>query len=129
MNHQLSNLVRRDDLLFSRANTTELVGAVAYVEHTPPNALLPDKIWRFVWRKPVMVEPLFVWTLFQTIALRREIGRRATGTSGSMKNILQEKVFGISTILPPLPLQREFARRVAAVEKLKAAHRAFREGL
>jgi len=46
-----------------------------------------------------------------------------------MKNILQEKVFGISTILPPLPLQREFARRVAAVEKLKAAHRAFREGL
>jgi type I restriction enzyme, S subunit len=30
----------------------------------------------------------------------------------------------ISVPLPPLPLQREFARRVAAVERLKASHRA-----
>jgi type I restriction enzyme S subunit len=118
------HFARAGDLLFSRANTTELVGAVAYVEATPPNVLLPDKLWRFVWREPVMVEPMFVWVLFQSRALRREIGRRATGTSGSMKNISQEKVFGISTILPPLPLQREFARRVTAVEKLRSAHRA-----
>ncbi|MGH7873517.1 MAG: restriction endonuclease subunit S, partial [Candidatus Binatia bacterium] len=112
------------DLLFSRANTTELVGAVAYVNNTPPNVLLPDKLWRFVWREPAGIEPLFVWALFQTPTLRREIGRRATGTSGSMKNISQEKVFGIRTILPPIELQREFARRVRAVEKLKTAQRA-----
>ena len=112
------------DLLFSRANTTDLVGAVAYVEATPPNVLLPDKLWRFVWREPLLANPLFVWSLFQTTAIRREIGRRATGTSGSMKNISQAKVFGIATILPPLSLQRDFARRVAAVEKLKTAHRA-----
>jgi type I restriction enzyme S subunit len=118
------HFARPGDLLFSRANTTELVGAVAYVESTPPNLLLPDKLWRFVWRQPAKVEPLFIWALFQTPPLRREIGRRATGTSGSMKNISQEKVFGISTILPPLPLQREFARRISAVEKLKTAQRA-----
>ena len=118
------HFVRVGDLLFSRANTTDLVGAVAYVDTTPPNLLLPDKLWRFVWRQPVTVDPLFVWSLFQTPALRNEIGRRATGTSGSMKNISQEKVFGIHTILPPLTLQRDFARRVAAVEKLKTAHRA-----
>ncbi len=118
------HFARAGDLLFSRANTTDLVGAVAYVNTTPPNVLLPDKLWRFVWRHPVVVEPLFVWALFQTPALRREIGRRATGTSGSMKNISQEKVFGISTIFPPLPLQRDFARRIAAVERLKSAHRA-----
>ena len=112
------------DLLFSRANTTELVGAVAYVESTPPNVLLPDKLWRFVWREPAAIEPLFVWALFQTPTLRREIGQRATGTSGSMKNISQEKVFGIRTILPPIELQREFARRLSAVEKLKTAQRA-----
>ena len=95
------------DLLFSRANTTELVGAVAYVETTPPNVLLPDKLWRFVWKDSSIIEPIFVWALFQTAALRREIGRRATGTSGSMKNISQEKVFGIRTILPPyLPAAR-----------------------
>ena len=112
------------DLLFSRANTTELVGAVAYVESTPPNVLLPDKLWRFVWREPAAIEPLFVWALFQTPTLRREIGRRATGTSGSMKNISQEKVFGIRTILPPIESQREFARRVRAVENLKTTQRA-----
>jgi type I restriction enzyme, S subunit len=112
------------DLLFSRANTTELVGAVAYVETTPSNLLLPDKLWRFVWRLPSMVEPLFVWALFQTQTVRREIARRATGTSGSMKNISQAKLFGIRTILPPISIQRDFTRRIDAVEKLKTVHRA-----
>lgn len=118
------HFAKAGDLLFSRANTTELVGAVAYVDRTPPNLLLPDKLWRFVWREPSAIEPLFIWALFQTPTLRREIGRRATGTSGSMKNISQEKVFGIRTILPPTKLQREFARRVRVVEKLKTAQRA-----
>ena len=118
------HFAKAGDLLFSRANTTELVCAVAYVDSTPPNVLLPDKLWRFVWREPAGIEPLFVWALFQTPTLRREIGRRATGTSDSMKNISQEKVFGIRTILPPVELQREFARRVQAVEKLKTAQRA-----
>lgn len=117
------HFVRFGDLLFSRANTTELVGAVAFVNTVPPGTLLSDKLWRFVWREPTKVDPMFVWALFQTPTMRHEIGRRATGTSGSMKNISQEKVFGIATVLPPLPLQREFARRLAAVEKLKAAHR------
>ena len=120
----LEHFTKPGDLLFSRANTTELVGAVAYVETTPSNLLLSDKLWRFVWCQPPTVEPLFVWALFQTPTVRREIARRATGTSGSMKNISQAKVFGISTILPPLSLQREFARRIGAVEKLKATHRA-----
>jgi type I restriction enzyme, S subunit len=115
---------RPGDLLFSRANTTELVGAVAYVESTPTNVLLPDKLWRFVWRQPAVAVPLFVWALFQTPTVRYEIGRRATGTSGSMKNISQEKVFGIHTILPPLVLQKEFARRITAVEQLRSSHRA-----
>lgn len=118
------HFVRTGDLLFSRANTTELVGAVAYVGRTPPNLLLPDKLWRFVWRDSAAVEPLFVRTLFHTPAVRREIARRATGTSGSMKNISQEKLFGIRTILPPLSVQTEFVRRSNAVDKLKSAHRA-----
>jgi type I restriction enzyme S subunit len=118
------HFVQNGDLLFSRANTTELVGAVAYVKETSSNILLPDKLWRFVWKEPAKVLPLFVWALFQTSVMRREIGKRATGTSGSMKNISQEKLLGIKTIVPPLPLQKEFAQRVEAVEKLKATHRA-----
>jgi len=41
-----------------------------------------------------------------------------------MKNISQDKVLTIKTGLPPVSLQREFAHRVAAVEKLKTAQRA-----
>ena len=119
-----SHIVRPGDLLFSRANTSELIGATAYVEATPPNLLLPDKLWRFVWHKAAKADPHFVRFLFQQPKFRQEISQRASGTSGSMKNISQDKVLTIRTGLPPLPLQREFARRVTAVESLKTAQRA-----
>jgi hypothetical protein len=93
------------------------------MESTPPNLLLPDKLWRFVWREPAGIEPHFVWALFQTRNLRWAIGRRATGTSGSMKNISREKVFGIRTILPTVAPQIEFARQLAAAENLITTHR------
>lgn len=110
--------VRNGDLLFSRANTTELVGAVAYVTNCPQNLLLPDKLWRFVWKNDKTVHPLFIWYLFQTRSVRREIGNRATGTSGSMKNISKAKLFGIPTILPPFDLQQAFADRIKAIEQM-----------
>jgi type I restriction enzyme S subunit len=104
-----SHFVRAGDLLFSRANTTELVAATSYVFETPPNLLLPDKLWRFVWKEPRTVEPLFVWWLFQAGSVRRELGQRATGTGGSMKNISKPKVMTLEVPVPPLPLQKEFA--------------------
>jgi type I restriction enzyme S subunit len=118
-----SHFVRTGDLLFSRANTAELIGATAYVASTPANLLLPDKLWRFVWHKTPKADPHFVRFLFQQPKFRREIGQRASGTSGSMKNISQEKVLTIKVGLPPIALQQEFARRVGAVETLKAAQR------
>jgi type I restriction enzyme, S subunit len=116
-----NHFVRCGDLLFSRANTTDLVGAVAYVNETPDNLLLPDKIWRFVWSRPEQIEPLFIWALFQTRAVRDEISRRATGTSGSMKNISQEKVLGINTICPPVEEQRRFAQAIEVVERIRSS--------
>ncbi|MGP0065270.1 MAG: restriction endonuclease subunit S [Isosphaeraceae bacterium] len=106
------HFVRKGDLLFSRANTTELVGATVYVDETPTNRVLPDKIWRFVWRNPNEVEPLFVHALMNHPAVRFEIGRRATGTSGSMKNISMEKVLSMRVPSPPIGLQRRFARAI-----------------
>lgn len=119
-----SHRVQAGDLLFSRANTAELIGATAFVHSTPANLFLPDKLWRFVWHNEPEADPHFVRFLFQQPKFRMEISQRASGTSGSMKNISQDKVLTIKTGLPPLDLQREFARRVAAVEKLKTAQRA-----
>ena len=118
-----SHIVRPGDLLFSRANTSELIGATAFVDATPDNLLLPDKLWRFVWKQPSNTAPLYVRHLFQQPKFRREVGQRASGTSGSMKNISQEKVLSIQVGLPPLPLQQTFATRIQSIEALKATHR------
>jgi type I restriction enzyme S subunit len=121
--------VRSGDVLFSRANTTELVGATVLVEDTPDNLLLPDKIWRFVWENPDEVEPRFVLSLFQHPSVRRELGNRATGTGGSMKNISMDKVMTMEVPLPPVSLQRVFAGCVADIVALEATQAASRQRL
>jgi len=129
---QPSHFVKQGDLLFSRANTVELVGATSYVFETPPNMLIPDKLCRFVWRDPVRVEPLFVWCLFLHPSIRFKMGNRATGTGGSMKNISMPKVLSMNVPLPPLSLQHEFAARVMearALEEKQAQSKARLEAL
>lgn len=113
--------VRHGDMLFSRANTAELVGATVIVEEDAPgNLLLPDKLWRFVWHDPKEIEPRFVLFLFQHPSIRRELGSRATGTGGSMKNISMDKVMTMDLPLPPLELQRSFSTTVADVRALES---------
>ena len=55
-----SLIVRKGDLIFSRANTTELVGAVCMVRQPPPNVLLPDKLWRIKLKRNSQVEPNYL---------------------------------------------------------------------
>ncbi|MDP5184897.1 hypothetical protein QOZ88_19870 [Blastococcus sp. BMG 814] len=110
------HFIRAGDLLFSRANTTDLIGATALVQTNHDNLLLPDKLWRLVWREPDEATPYFVRQLFQQPAFRREIGRRASGSSGSMQNISQAKVLNISVGLPPLALRQVFDEKVSQLE-------------
>ena len=57
------------------------------------------------------------------IVLGKRLIRQAS--TGGMKGMVSKSRFErIRMVLPPLPLQHEFARRVAAVEKLKVAQRA-----
>jgi len=114
-----SHFVRKGDLLFSRANTQELIGATALVDHAWEGLVLPDKLWRFLWHDEPRADPRFVHWLFRQPKLRFELGRRATGTSRSMKNISQEKVLDIKVGLPELPLQREFGRIAYAIDRLR----------
>lgn len=118
-----SHFVREGDLLFSRANTSDLIGATALVGDVADNILLPDKLWRFVWHDSPKACPMFVRQLFRQPTMRRAISRRATGTSGSMKNISQEKVFAITTGLPPIVLQEDFGQRVTKIEQLRKSYR------
>lgn len=123
------HFVRLGDLLFSRANTTELVGATVLVEHAPSNLLLPDKLWRLIWKDPKTIEPRFILAVFQHPSMRRELGNRATGTGGSMKNISMEKLMAIKIPWPPLAQQRAFAARVTEIRTLESTQAASRQRL
>lgn len=116
-----SHVVRQGDLLFSRANTAALIGATAYVESTYEKLVLPDKIWRFVWREGNTPNPRFIHALFSTPSFRRQLSKRATGTSGSMKNISKAKVLGLEVGLPNRDQQDQFAVRQQALQSIRSA--------
>lgn len=98
----------------SRANTAELVGAVAYVDDSPPDLVLPDKIWRFAWRDPSSV-PRYYWALFRTPTMRHRVSQLSSGTGGSMKNISKAKLAQLELPAVDIAQQREFERRIAAI--------------
>ena len=112
------HFVRVGDLLISRANTSSLVGATAMVERAVPDVLLPDKIWRFVWREDSVIEPVYMDSLLKTSSIRAALSVMATGTSGSMKNISKSKLKTLPIPLPPLALQRRFAKIVEVARAL-----------
>lgn len=109
-------IVKTGDLLISRANTSELVGAVAYVWHTSGRSMLPDKLWRFVWSKPTKIHPLFMLHMARSEHFRKQLILRATGSSGSMKNIGKVKMLEIPIPLPPIALQNKFAAIVTKTQ-------------
>lgn len=111
-----AHVVRAGDMLFSRANTEELVGATALVEQTNGSTLLPDKLWRFVWSEPV--EPRYMHALFQSQHVRRELGTLSSGTSASMRNISQAKLCELRLPVAPFEQQRLFAGRAEALRSL-----------
>ena len=113
-----SHFVQQGDLLISRANTRELIGATAFVRETPSNVVLPDKIWRFVWNPNVRVSPLFVHFLFAHPGIQMEIGKRSSGSSGSMKNIAKPKLLSIQVPLPDYELQKQFEDIVRQIWKI-----------
>jgi len=88
-------------------------------DNPPPNLLLPDKLWRFVWPASRRADPVFVHHLFQQPEFRRKIGQAATGTSGSMKNVSQAKVLAIVCGLPPMDMQLAFVERMSCVDQLR----------
>lgn len=114
----VSHFVRSGDLLFSRANTEALVGAVALVDSTNGRTLLPDKIWRFVWARDAAVLPEFMLHLFQQRATRAMLSGIASGTGGSMKNISQAKLKQLTLPTPPIDLQHQFAAKVASLRAI-----------
>ena len=104
--------IRPGDLLLSRANTTEHVGASVLVADCRPRLLLSDKSMRLIVNGDVH-KPWLLYAL-RAPSVRSQMSAVATGTSDSMRNISQSKVRAVRLRVPPLEEQR---RIVAEVEE------------
>lgn len=104
--------VRQGDLLITRANTPELVGAACLVDSLQARLLLCDKTLRLVPNGDATPEYLSMW--LQTPVVRRHIEAHATGTSAGMKNISQSSLGHIPLSLPAKAEQAVGTALVAA---------------
>ena len=109
----------KGDLLFSRANTREMVGATAIVKDDNPSLILPDKLWKIKFKDNVNV--IYMKYILSSKSVRHQFSAVSTGTSGSIYNVSMDKFKGIEIPIPPIELQNQFADFVRAVDKSKVA--------
>lgn len=98
---------KRGDLLFSRANTRELIAATCVVESDYKNLFLPDKLWRLV-PVPGEASGVFLKELFWRDGIRDKFRAASSGSSGSMLNISQDAMLRTTVPVPPFHLQKRF---------------------
>ena len=112
-----SHKVNAKDVLISRMNTAELVGACAYVWEIDDNIYLPDRLWRAEIKDNSV--PIYLWKAITSNKAKEQIRSYASGTSGSMKNISKPSLMKVLIPNAPLSLQQEFAEKIEAIEKQK----------
>ncbi len=108
----------KNDLLFSRANTRELVGATCIIFEDYPDLLLPDKLWRIEFNN--LANVIYMKYILSDNSVRNSLSNVSTGTSGSMYNISMGKLKAINIPLPPIELQTQFATIVTKIEEQKS---------
>jgi len=109
---------QKGNLLFSRANTRELVGATCIVDKDYEYLFLPDKIWRLDLKLDI-ASNWYLRFLLTHEGFRENLRKVATGTSGSMLNISKAKLKQLKIPLPPITLQNQFAERIQSIETQK----------
>ena len=106
------NLIRKGDLLISRANTIELVGSAVLVGDFSRRLYLSDKVLRLV-----MGDEFKRWVNYalKLPATRKAIQEASSGNQLSMRNISQDKLLGLSIPFAPLAEQTRIAEKLDTV--------------
>ncbi|MDP2286983.1 MAG: restriction endonuclease subunit S [Actinomycetota bacterium] len=103
--------IHKGDILVSRANTVEYVGAPVFVTEEPPRLLLSDKSLRIVPSQGV--DPRWLITVLRSPSTRAQISQLATGTKDSMRNISQANLLSIMIPVPINSSDQDEVVRVA----------------
>lgn len=106
---RVETVVRRGEIVMSRASTRDLVGSAAVVEAEYPRLMLSDKTYAITVDRRV-ADPWFVSSFLGTPRLRQAIELEATGASQSMQNVSKEDLLNLPMPLPPVAAQVEVAR-------------------
>lgn len=109
--------VKKGDVIISRMNTAELVGACGYVWSDIENVYYPDRLWRLNLKENC--NPIFIWQSIIQKNFKEKIKLICSGTSGSMKNISQEKFLKLRIKNVPKDVQDRFAKLVKGINKQK----------
>lgn len=112
---------KRGDLLFSRANTRELVAATCVVEGNYPRLFLSDKLWRLTPHAGE-ASTLFLKQLFWNDGVREKFRASSSGSSGSMLNISKSAMLRTQIPVPPFEKQMQFEQAAwSVIEAVKNA--------
>ena len=109
--------VEKGDVIISRMNTPELVGACSYVFDAPEDMYYPDRLWKAVLQDNT--NPIFLWQLLWDSDIRKAVKEKSSGTSGTMNNISKPNLLAIKCMDVPIELQNEYAEFVNQIDKLK----------
>ncbi len=96
--------IRPGDLLISRANTRDYVGASVLVGECPPRLLLSDKSLRL--RPRSGLDSRWLWYALLQPASRAYMSNASTGTKSGMRNISQQMIRELPLLVPPIDEQR-----------------------
>jgi type I restriction enzyme S subunit len=96
--------IKSGDLLITRANTPQLVGAAAVADSPRPKLMLCDKIFRVVTTDDLLPDFLVLASLGTRI--RAMCAETSHGTSQSMANLKTEEVKRWPIPAAPVPVQR-----------------------
>lgn len=112
---RLQYLIKKDDLLISRANTKELVGSAAVVNDDYHNLILCDKLYRLKLTPSVSPQLLALYLSIPSIREQIELG--ASGASHSMQNISQDIIKELPCLIVPDEESKELLRSIEKKSK------------
>lgn len=114
-------MIQEGDLLMSRANTVELVGAVVIAKKVDKRVMLSDKVLRLHVQSEI--KEWLLWVLRSPYG-RKQIESLCTGNQDSMRNIGQDRIRSIRIPLPPLQEQlricNEINRRFSVLDQVES---------
>ncbi len=114
-----SQLVDQRDLLICRGNgNLGLVGKGHFSPGPMPDVIFPDTMIA-ARVGPDRAEPAFLEHLWNSDSVRGQLESLARTTNGTFK-VNQTMLEGVSVIVPPLALQRDFANRRGAIQVIRA---------